>query len=229
MPAPLRLVVFDIDGTLIDSLASIRAAMEAAAGAAGVDRPDPDRVRRSIGLRLDAAIAEIFGEATRDRWAALAEYYKESHRALRAGGERHDPLFPGALEAIEAIEASGCLLGVATGKGRRGLDLVLEMHGLEGRFVTLQTADTGPGKPHPDMLERAMGEAGVEPGDTLMIGDTSFDMAMARAAGAHALGVGWGYHPVADLWRAGAHEVAGAMPEVPDFVARLLPAVRTPA
>ncbi len=109
---------------------------------------------------------------------------------------------------------------MATGKARRGLLAVLEQHGLETRFATLQTADVGPGKPHPAMLERAMAEVGVAPSDTVMIGDTSFDMLMARSAGASAIGVSWGYHPVAELEAAGAHSIVGHFNELPAAMAR---------
>ncbi len=114
------------------------------------------------------------------------------------------------------------LLGIATGKSRRGLMATLERHGLERRFVTMQTGDNGPGKPNPDMLIRAMDETGTEPDDTVMIGDTTFDVAMARAAGAVAIGVGWGYHDAEELRAAGAHHVIGAFEELPATMNALL-------
>ncbi len=138
---------------------------------------------------------------------ALAQGYKSAFQALRGDGLVEEPLFDGVAELIEALAADGWLLGVATGKSRRGLGLCLEAHGLAGRFVTLQTADLHPSKPHPSMIEAAMAEAGAAPETTLMIGDTSYDMAMARAAGATAIGALWGYHAADELLRAGAHHV----------------------
>ena len=147
-------------------------------------------------------------DAEPDVHVALAEDYKRAFQRLRGDGLVEEPLYDGVAELIDALEADGWLLGVATGKSDRGLALCLEHHGLAGRFVTLQTADRHPSKPHPSMIEPAMAEAGAAPETTLMIGDTSYDMAMARAAGVTAIGVAWGYHDAEELTRAGAHYVA---------------------
>ncbi|MGH7003599.1 MAG: HAD-IA family hydrolase, partial [Alphaproteobacteria bacterium] len=125
-----------------------------------------------------------------------------------------EPLFPGIRALIEAFEAEGVLLGVATGKGRRGLNITLDQHGLLRHFVTCQTADDAPGKPNPEMLRRAMAATGAEPGKTAMIGDTTYDMLMALSAGTVAIGVAWGYHPPVELHAAGAHAVVAAADEV---------------
>jgi phosphoglycolate phosphatase len=139
----------------------------------------------------------------------LAHDYKETFRHLRESGALNDePLFDGVADAIDALTAAGWTLGVATGKSDRGLAHVLARHGLSDRFATLQTADRHPSKPDPAMLLAAMAEVGALPHMTAMIGDTSFDMAMARAGGAQAIGVAWGYHAPNELVAAGADVVA---------------------
>ena len=111
-------------------------------------------------------------------------------------------------DLVRALDGDGWLLGVATGKSDRGLNLCLAHHDLAHHFVTLQTADRHPSKPHPSMLLQAMAEAGAVPETTVMIGDTHFDIDMGLAAGTRAIGVGWGYHAPAELVQAGAHAVA---------------------
>lgn len=205
---PPKLVVFDCDGTLVDSQNSIVASMDAAFRAH--DRPPPPReaVRRVVGLPLEAAVDALVPEGLAAGEAeAISEAYREAFRALRLAGRIDDPLYPGVRDALDALDAAGWLLGIATGKGRRGLAQTLEKHGLAGRFVTLQTADDAPGKPHPGMLYNAVAEAGVAPGDTFMVGDTTYDMQMSRNAGILAIGVSWGYHEPDELYAAGAHRV----------------------
>ena len=203
-----RLALFDCDGTLVDSQHSICAAMEACFAEAGLDRPARERTRAVVGLSLVEAMQKMLPEADPATHEALAEGYKGAFQELRAQGAVEEPLFDGIAELIDTLAADGWLLGVATGKSQRGLALCLEAHGLAGRFVTLQTADLHPSKPHPSMIEAAMAEAGAAPATTLMIGDTSYDMAMARAAGAGGIGALWGYHGAEELLRAGAHHVA---------------------
>lgn len=194
----LRLVVFDVDGTLIDSQAHICAAMAVAFG--GLDMPVPDRaaVLGIVGLSLPQAMARLApGLAAKDH-DALVNGYKAAFTGLRA--EPLSPLYPGALTALGALaQDAGVLLGVATGKSRRGLAHILSAHGLGQYFVTTQVADDHPSKPHPAMLHACLRETGVAANDTVMVGDTSYDMDMACAAGVHALGVGWGYHAPALL------------------------------
>lgn len=205
--APLRLAVFDCDGTLVDSQFAIVDAMAAAFAAHGLTGPDPRAVRRVVGLALQQAVAVLLPERDDGFHAAVAESYREAFFRQRRSGTLHEPLFPGIRDCLDALEARGILLGVATGKSRRGLDAVLEHHGLTGRFVTLQTSDRGPGKPHPDMLYRALGEAGVPSAGAVMIGDTTFDIQMARSAHVEPVGVSWGYHEVAELQAAGAARI----------------------
>ncbi len=216
----MKLIVFDCDGTLVDSQHFIIACMNAAFAAEGETSPAPGTVRGMIGLPLDEIMARLRPDLPATRHARLVAAYKDQFHVLRARPDFHEPLFDGAREAIDALDAAGFLLGVATGKGRRGLLAVLEHHGLANRFVTLQTGDVPPGKPHPAMLERAIAEAGATPATTAMIGDTSFDMAMARAAGAWAIGVAWGYHDVESLRASGAATVISGFAELPGLLAR---------
>jgi phosphoglycolate phosphatase len=204
----LKLVVFDCDGTLVDSQHMIVAAMERAF--AGFAMPPPSRaeILSVVGLSLDQAVRRLVPPAIDADIAALAEAYKSAFGDLRRDKAHQEPLYPGVREALRALaNEPGVLLGVATGKSRRGLAAVLEREGLTDLFITLQTADTHPSKPHPAMLLAAMAEADAEPHRTLMIGDTTYDIAMARDANARAIGVAWGYHPASELEAAGAHRV----------------------
>ncbi|MFZ3484554.1 HAD-IA family hydrolase [Sphingomonas sp. 3-13AW] len=220
-----RLAVFDCDGTLVDSQANICRAMELAFVSAQLMPPDRSAIRRIVGLSLVEAVARLAPAAEPALHAAVAEDYKQHFRAMRTnGGLAEEPLFDGIAEVLEQLADDGWLLGVATGKSDRGLSLLLAHHGLTHRFVTLQTADRHPSKPHPSMLQLAMAEAGAEPQDTVMIGDTSFDIAMAAAAGVHPIGVAWGYHSVAELTAAGASHVLEHASALPALAQALCPA-----
>lgn len=203
----LRLAVFDVDGTLVDSQHNIVSAMTEAWSNLNLGIPRPEQVRRIIGLSLVDACAALLPWATPATHRAVAEAYKEAFRAMRLLPDTLEPLFPGVHEALDKLESEGWLLGLATGKSRRGVDSLLRAHGLEGRFVTIQTADDNPSKPNPSMLRRAAADCGVEPGDIVMIGDTAYDMTMATAAKTYAVGVSWGYHSLEELQRAGAQAV----------------------
>ncbi len=210
----VRLAVFDCDGTLVDSQHSIVACMAAAFAAAGLAAPTAEAVRRVVGLPLAASVERLCPTLGATECERVAELYKQAFTEMRRGDPIDEPLFPGMRELLDALEGEGVLLGVATGKGRRGLRVTLEHHGLLGRFATLQTADDAPGKPHPEMLRRAMAETGAEPAATAMIGDTTYDILMGLSAGTAAIGVAWGYHPPEELRAAGAHAVVAAAHEV---------------
>jgi phosphoglycolate phosphatase len=203
----LRLAVFDVDGTLVDSQHSIISAMTMAWTRLDLGLPRPDQVRRIIGLSLNEACAVLLPWATPQTQRAVADAYKEAFRSLRLLPDHDDPLFPGVASALDQLEAEGWLLGLATGKSRRGVDALLESHNLRGRFITIQTADDNPSKPDPSMLRRAAGECGLDAAGVVMIGDTAYDMAMAAAARAFGVGVSWGYHSLEDLRDAGAQVV----------------------
>lgn len=217
-----RLALFDCDGTLVDSQANICRAMEEAFDAHALTPPDRNDIRRIVGLSLVQAVEGLIPDAEPDFHATVAETYRQRFLAMRSTGTlMAEPLYDGIADAIETLDAAGWVLGVATGKSDRGLGLLLDHHGLARRFVTLQTADRHPSKPHPSMIEAAMAEAGATPETTVMIGDTSYDMAMAVAARAHPLGVGWGYHPPDELIAAGAAHVLAQPRGIADYLDRL--------
>lgn len=218
-----KLVIFDCDGTLVDSQHVIVAAMEMAFTGVGLARPQREAVLAIVGLSLPQAIAQVkaaheipHDEALLDR---ILEGYKDAFNTLRRDPAHEELMFPGALEGVRTLaRRDDILLGIATGKSRRGVDRFLRTQELEGHFATIQTADDAPSKPHPAMIEQAMAETGVGPDDTVMVGDTSFDMAMAVNAGVRALGVSWGYHPVDALERAGAHAIASDFTTLLDLI-----------
>lgn len=204
----LRLAIFDCDGTLVDSQHSIVSAMQGAFAAASLACPERATILSIVGLSLPNAMARLLPEADSEFHGVMVEHYKRSFFEMRSAGTLREPLYDGIGDLLDALEAQGWLLAVATGKSDRGLNAVLSHHGLLERFVSLQTADRHPSKPHPSMIETALQDAGVARDNAVMIGDTSFDMAMARTAGVAALGVGWGYHSPDELVAAGAHSVA---------------------
>lgn len=203
-----RLAVFDCDGTLVDSQHSICTAMVRAFEGQKLTPPDRSHILSVVGLSLPHAMATLLPDAEADFHLHLAEGYKLAFQQLRRDNAVSEPLYPGIADLIRELDRNGWLLGVATGKSDRGLKLCLAHHGIDAHFVTLQTADHHPSKPHPSMLLTAMAEAGAVPETTAMIGDTSFDMGMAAAAEVRALGVGWGYHTPGDLIASGAASVA---------------------
>jgi phosphoglycolate phosphatase len=205
MTEPLRLVIFDLDGTIVDSKANIVRAVHEAAAIMRVDPPQLHEIPLVIGLSLTEALGRLFPSLEHPRLLELDQAYRDCFNRFRTEAGFSEPLFEGTHEVLDALDAQGVLLGIATGKAMRGVRHVLERHGLAGRFVTIQTPEHAPGKPHPEMIYRAMAETGAAPAHTVMIGDTSYDILMARAAGVSALGVAWGNHPVTELRAAGAH------------------------
>jgi len=207
----IKLAIFDCDGTLVDSGATIRAALEQAFDAHGLECPPIEITRKVIGLSLMESMAVLAPDGDH---AALTQSYKNAFFAMRGAGRVDEPLFDGIVELLDRLEKDEWLLGVATGKSDRGLKHCLESHGLAGRFVTLQTADRNPSKPHPAMALAAMAETGAEPARTVFVGDTGWDMGCARGAGVGAIGAGWGYHEIEELTADGAHGVAMSPDEV---------------
>ncbi|MFH1806324.1 MAG: HAD-IA family hydrolase [Pseudomonadota bacterium] len=223
----LRLVVFDCDGTLVDSQHAITHCMDYAFAAHGLASPGLDHTRTIIGLSLPEAIATLALHVGHDailedlKIEAITNSYKSAFFELRQTPDFHEPLYPGVVEVMDHLDRRGWLAGVATGKARRGLDAVLARNNLEKRFVTLQTCDNHPSKPHPSMLDAAMMETGVDARFGAMVGDTSFDMAMGRAAGMLSIGVSWGYHDVETLTAAGAHAVIDHFDQLPAMLDQL--------
>lgn len=190
----LKLAVFDVDGTLVDSQGDILASMQAAFASVDVALPPKAQVLSIVGLSLPQAMAQLVpevGETIRDQ---MVEAYKDSYADLRRKGG-HSPLYDGISDLLGRLaKHDNLLLGIATGKSRRGLTALLEGLDLPAQFITTQVADDHPSKPHPSMLQATLRESGAEAAHAVMIGDTSFDMDMAHAAGFKAIGVGWGYH-----------------------------------
>ncbi|SOB94795.1 HAD-IA family hydrolase [Rhodobacter maris] len=217
----MKLALFDVDGTLSDSQAHILAAMTQAFAGEALPVPAKEKVLAIVGLSLPVAIAQLAPEHDARTQAALVEAYKQSYFTGRAASPA--PLYPGARECCLRLAArEEMLLGMATGKSRRGVEALIAHHGLEGLFVTRQVADDNPSKPHPGMVLSALSEAGVEPRDAVMIGDTTYDIEMGRAAGVAVLGVSWGYHPVADLRAAGAPRIVDSFEELEMAVLEIL-------
>ncbi len=190
-----HLVVFDVDGTLVDSQAEILAAMMRAFAAEALAMPSRSAVLAIVGLSLPQAFARLAPDRTAAVQARLCAHYRDAFRVSAATGQAHSPLFAGVEVALRRLQARGdTLLAVATGKSRRGLDRLIAQHGWHDLFISCQTADDHPSKPHPAMLMAALRDAGVAPGQAVMVGDTTYDMDMARAAGVTAIGVSWGYH-----------------------------------
>ena len=218
-----RLVVFDLDGTLVDSQGTIHEAMGSAFRGHQLEGPSPASVRRVVGLPLVEAVARLLPSGSPAVPEAVADTYRAAYAEITARPGFTESLFPGALEVLEELAARGVALGVATGKSRRGLLASLERYGLRERFATLQSSDDGPGKPDPTVLRLAMVEAGASAEETAMVGDTTFDIEMGKRAGVTAIGAAYGYHPAEDLRRAGADAVAEELSLVPGILARLRP------
>lgn len=220
----MYLILFDVDGTIVDSQNIIFEGF--ARTFAKLERPAPRRedVLQIIGRSLPEASATLLGLEESDPLVAEAVVaYKAAFQDLRRIAESYEALYPQARETIDALRArSDVILGIATGKSKRGVRAIIDAHGFDGIFTTIQTADDHPSKPHPSMIVTAMAETGISPDRTLMIGDSSYDMLMARSAGVTALGVSWGYQAVDQLNAAGAHEIVTDYPAVAPAIARLL-------
>ena len=220
MTEPL-LVIFDMDGTLVDSQHLIVSALTTTLSSEGLDVPSRKDLLSVVGLSLIEAMQRLAdGEEAMHR--RMADTYKAAFNELRLSPDYHEPLYPRTVETLEALAArDDVLLGIATGKSMRGVDRVLDLHGLRHLFHTTQTADTHPSKPHPSMVLRALAETGVAANRSVVIGDTVFDMEMARAAGANAIGVSWGYHDTEHLEPAGAQAIIDDFAELAPVLAAM--------
>lgn len=205
----MKLVLFDCDGTLVDSAGLIHAVMVRTFEHSGHQPPELAATKSIIGLTLDIAIARLRGKPhVDDEAGAMMTYYKSIFTEVRGSGASTERQYDGIAEVIESLaRRDDVLIGAVTGKSRRGLDLILDSNGWRKHFVVSRTADDCPSKPHPAMVSECCDQMGIAPADTIVIGDAIYDMQMARAAGAKPIGVSWGYCAVPDLWDAGADAV----------------------
>ena len=221
MTSRLKLVAFDLDGTLLDSISSIMEGVRACWSALGFPEAEPDQIKRIIGLPWEHGVEILMPGAGEREVAMVKEYHAEIARGDRAAPKRPpEAMFSEAVPLLDSLETDGYLLAIVTSRSnRRILELI---GGLDRRFVSVQTADRGPGKPNPFLLDRAMQEAGVDTEDTVMVGDTIYDVQTALNAGTSAIGVTWGVHPAEDLRSAGAHRVASRFDQLRDQIDELL-------
>ncbi len=210
-----KLVIFDIDGTLVDSRKVITDCMQEAFETYGLVKPSYDTVRSIVGLSLETAIDRI---APRDiehkDLLNLVEGYKAAFIKRRKANSLDEPLYAGAIELLSTLSETGWKIGVATGKSRRGLDAIVKTHGFERYFDCHFCADDGPGKPHPSMIFANLNACGVLPQNAVMIGDTSFDMIMSKAANVEAIGVTWGFHTSEEIAIGGADHLVDDMQQL---------------
>ncbi|WP_321446847.1 HAD-IA family hydrolase [uncultured Cohaesibacter sp.] len=218
----LKLFIFDCDGTLVDSQHTIVEGMEHAFGVHSLEPPTADATRSIIGLSLPEAIVKLAPDLSLAANAAIVQSYKDYVIAKRASGDAVELLYDGAKEAIEALaKEADVLLGIATGKAYRGVLHLFDCYDWHDLFVTVQTADRAPSKPHPGMILQAMEQTGARPEDTYMIGDTSYDMEMAINAKVTPIGVSWGYHTSDVLRDAGAEHIVDDYPALHALLGRL--------
>lgn len=213
----MDLIIFDLDGTLINSEAIILGAQYETFARCGRVHPGREAGLGVIGLTLDIALMRVAGLTEPDD--VLTQTYREVFNGMRQQAETDpalaEPLFPGVVELLAGLsQRPATVLGIATGKSRRGADYIVERHGWTSLFKTIQTADDAISKPHPEMILRAMAETGAVPERTLMVGDSTFDMEMAVAAGVTPVAVSWGFQPVAALQAAGARHVIESCAEL---------------
>ncbi len=216
MTGGYRMLVFDWDGTIMDSTSLIADCIRHAARASGLPEPGETEAKSVIGLGALDSIARLFPGIDAERAQSFGAHYR-SHFLAR---DHESPLYEGMREMLASLDRPERILAVATGKSRRGLDRALGYSGLAGRFHFTRCADEGFPKPHPDMLERLMQFAGVERGEVLMIGDTTHDLDLARNAGVDAVAVAYGAHPFEVLADQRPRAVVKSVAELGEWLTR---------
>ena len=210
----MKLAVFDVDGTLVDSREVILRAAQDAAAEIGLPIPEYDAVRRIVGLSLAEALSMLAPDLTPAELADFVAAYQNAFLRMHATPGFHEPLYAGAEDTLKRLKREGWTVAMATGKSRRGVNRWLAREGWADIFTSTHCADDGPGKPHPSMVLEAMKAAGIGPERTVMIGDTSHDMLMAIAAKVRPQGVGWGFHTAEEVLASGAAHVAVDYPDL---------------
>ena len=210
------LVLFDVDGTLVDSQSQITDAMQNAFMAINQPLPTHREILSIVGLSLSEAFSHLLPDEPPENRERCSEIYKLAFAKARIKGAKPE-FYPGIYEVLAELHRQpNYALGIATGKSRRGLNALLESYEIASWFATAQVADDHPSKPNPSMIKMAMEETNIDPNCTIMVGDTSFDIDMAKSAGVFAIGVGWGYHPhtklaAADMLVHRAVDLSGAI------------------
>lgn len=219
MTTPLKLAAFDLDGTLLDSIPSIIIGVSTCWDALGFPEVSPDQIRNIIGLPWEQSIEFLMPGAGAAEVEMIKEYHAEIARGERSPPDRPpETIFAGAIETLDRLEETGYVLAIVTSRSNRRFQELIDRAGLAGRFVSIKTADQGPGKPNPYLLNEAMKDAGVDREHTVMIGDTTYDVMTARNAGTGAIGVTWGVHPAEELHGAGAHHVTDQFEDLHDII-----------
>ena len=218
MSDPLRLAAFDLDGTLLDSASSIVTGVLACWEACGFPAADKEHIRRIIGLPWQESICELLPGAGETEFAQIKAYHAEVANGERPRPAREESLFPGIVDVLDQVEEAGYLLSIITSRSSGRLQDLLDANGIGKRFITLKTTDNGPGKPNPFLMNQTLSELGIEKENAVMVGDTTFDMLMARSAGTAAIGVSWGVHDPGELTEAGAHHVVDEVLQLPDTI-----------
>ena len=214
-------VIFDIDGTLVDSQNMIVQCLQLTCAQLGIACPESRRQLLSgVGLPLPQAVKVALPHVTDDKIPQFIACFREHYVALMPDVLNLQPLFDGALPALQRLQAAGYRLGICTSKAQAGLDAVLDAHNIRHLFASIKTPDQGPGKPDPFLLNQAMAEMNVAPQKTVFVGDSTYDIAAGIAAHSKTLGVTWGYHTAAELKKAGANKIVDAMDQ-------LVPAIET--
>jgi phosphoglycolate phosphatase len=218
----MKLAIFDVDGTLMDSQAMIVASLTAAFTTEQLPLPSRPEMLGIVGLSLVKAMAALRPEDEAVRHERLAQAYKEAFWSYRANRSFPELPFDGAFDLLRRLQARrDVLIGIATGKAQRGVRHIIDQFGLDGVFATIQTSDDAPSKPHPDMLLQAVREVGVDREDTVMIGDAVFDIEMAHAAGVKAIAVSWGFQSRAALEAAKPYAIVDDFNELEETLSLL--------